>query len=119
VSCLEPLLKKYAERATAGLAPRLQGLFGAVARGYLPQAWVLRVDDEAFTIHVDREGVCTVRPGTAEAPDVTIRVGHDRLRSALAGEPRAPGDATPYAVTFQSSKGATAYRFLRDRFGLE
>ncbi len=118
MSCLKPILEGYAPRVSQELKRHLAGLFGGVIRGYLPQHWVLEVDDETYTIAVDREGQMKVLTEAPARRDVTIRIGHDALHDALTAAGR-PGVARPaYAVTFQSSKGETAFKFLHERFGL-
>jgi hypothetical protein len=93
-------------------------MFGAIIRGYLPQRWRIDVEGEVYSVVVDASGTCSVEPGSVGPPDVSIVVGHDRLKAAL--ERRDPRGAPPgpYAVTFQTAKGATAYQFLRSRLGL-
>jgi hypothetical protein len=115
--CLQPVLESYAMRVTRELEPRLRGVFGGIIRHYLPQEWILDADGEVYTIAVDPQGRCRVHAGASPSPDVTIRVGHDRLRAALERREKAPANGS-YRVTFQTRKGETAFHFLRERFGL-
>lgn len=93
-------------------------MFGGIIRGYLPQRWVLDAEGEVYTIVVGVDGSCHVLPGREGPADVTIAVGHDRLRHALERRDPNNGPPGPYVVTFQTNKGATAYQFLRSRLGL-
>lgn len=118
MTCLKPILDGYAGRATQEIGRHLHGIFGGVIRGYLPQNWVLEVDREVYTIAVDSAGVCRIETKAPKSRDVTIRIGHDALKQALTDPDRSPAKRPAFAVTFQSSKGETAFRFLHERFGL-
>jgi hypothetical protein len=118
MTCIAPILKGYADRATAEIQRHLSGLFGGAIRGYLPQNWVLEVDSEVYTIAVDRAGLCRVLTTAPRSRDVTIRIGHDALKRALTDPQPGGGSRPAFAVTFQSSKGETAFKFLHERFGL-
>jgi hypothetical protein len=118
MGCILPLLESYVPRVTEQIQSRLHGVFGGILRNYLPQHWILEVEGECYTIAVDALGQCRVLRGRSESPDVTITVGHDRLRAGLEHRDREAPVAGAYSVTYQSPKGETAYRFLRSRFGL-
>jgi hypothetical protein len=118
MSCLGPILARYAEEITGRVAPHVRGPFGGLLRGYLPQHWVIEADSEVFTLQLDTSGRCSVQAGRVASPDVTLRVGHDRLRAALERRDPAQVPPGPFSATFHTSKGETAYRFLRSRLGL-
>jgi hypothetical protein len=118
MSCILGLLEGYAPQVTEQLRPRLRGVFGGMIRAYLPQEWVFELESEVYTMSVDADGLCAVRVGRSAAPDVILRVGHDRLRAALEKRDRAAVPPGPLSVEFPTRKGESAYQFLRSRFGL-
>jgi len=87
-------------------------------RTYLPQTWVFVTEDGTASLHVDRAGVVTVAPGPLPSPDVTVEVGHDRLKEALRTRRKDAVPPGPLKVTPHTAKGRTAFAYLRDRLGL-
>lgn len=121
MSCIVGLLRNAAPALEAQVQSRLQGFFGAMLRHYLPQIWVFRTEEEVASLEVDPGGHVAVHDGARVPPDVTIEVGHERLRRALGERTRpAPTSGPParFAVTTHTAKGKAAYGLLRDRLGL-
>jgi len=115
---LVSLLQSVGKDVQPQVQSQLGGFFGGMVRAYLPQTWEFRTEKEVASLSVDRAGVVSVAPGTAAKPDVTIEVGHDRLVTALTSRSRdavAPGELK---VTPHTSKGKTAFDYLRGRLGL-
>jgi len=117
-----PLLVELLERVggdvTRQVRAQLDGLFGGFVRAYLPQTWVFRTEKEVASLTVDRAGAVTVAPGAPAHPDVTIEAHLEQLSAALASRSRSsisPGDLR---VTPHTSKGKTAFEYLRGRIGL-
>jgi hypothetical protein len=118
VSCVEELLGKVGRDVEPEIQSRLGGFFGGMVRAYLPQTWVFVTEDGTASLSVDRAGAVTVTSGALPSPDVTVEIGHDRLKAALRTRRR---DAVPQGlltVTPHTSKGRTAFGYLRDRLGL-
>lgn len=118
VSCVEELLAKAGREVQPELQSRLRGFFGGMIRAYLPQTWVFVTEDGTASLYVDRAGAVTVTAGALPSPDVTVDIGHDRLKAALQTRHKdavPPGSVT---VTPHTPKGGTAFAYLRDRLGL-
>lgn len=118
MSSTEELLRAVGLRIEAELKPRLSGLFGGMLRGYLPQVWEFRTEREVVALRVGPDGSSEVRPGPSDTADVTVEIPEAVLRRALTERRRdaiPPGTAK---VTARTSKGRTAFDFLRSRFGL-
>lgn len=118
MSCVETLLKRVARDAEPEIQQRLHGLFGGMIRAYLPQTWVFRTEDGVASFRVDTAGRIEVASGADSSPDLTIEIGHDRLKAALSTRRR---DAVPpgrFTVTPHTAKGKTAFEYLRGRLGL-
>jgi hypothetical protein len=101
------------------LKPHLSGLFSGLVRGYLPQAWCFTTEDGTATLHVDSAGNAVVLDGAPAPLDVSISWGQAQLEWAIINQgrgPRPPGSDPQ--VTFHTSKGRTAFGFLRSRFNL-
>ncbi|MGP8077368.1 MAG: hypothetical protein ACLQD8_04670 [Thermoplasmata archaeon] len=114
---VEELLGPLAREAEREIRPRLQGFIGGMLRHYLPQVWVFRTEVGVASLCVAPDGAVTVAPNAVAPADVTVEVGHERLRSALAtrGKTPAPG---PLTVTPHTAKGRAAFDYLRPRIGL-
>lgn len=101
------------------LKPHLSGLFAGIVRGYLPQAWNFTTERGNATLLVDMDGNAEVVDGAPGTIDVSIRWGQPQLEWAIIGRgsgPRPPGpDPT---IKVHTSKGKTAFGFLRSRFNL-
>jgi len=118
MSCVVELLEGVGRDAEPQIRGQLGGFFGAIVRQYLPQTWVFRTEDGAASFHVDPTGYVTVTPGASSPVDVTIEIGHERLKTALKTrrkESTAPG---PLHVTAHTAKGRAAFDYLRGRLGL-
>ncbi|HYA11153.1 MAG TPA: hypothetical protein VEH10_05750 [Thermoplasmata archaeon] len=118
MSCTADLLTSVSTSVEGELRPRLQGLFGGMIRAYLPQTWVFRTELDVASLVVDRDGHASVVRAAAPGPDVTIEVGHDRLRAALTTRRRDGLPAGPMTVTPHTAKGRAAFDYLRGRLGL-
>ena len=118
MSCVEDLLRTAAQDAEPRIQQQLHGFFGGMVRHYLPQTWVFETEDGTASFHVDASGKITVSSGALQPADVTIEVGHARLKAALTSgrtDVTAPG---PLTVTPHTAKGKAAFEFLRGRLGL-
>lgn len=115
---MEEVLKGVAPGLQTELARRLSGFFGAMVRQYLPQTWVFRTEDGTASLRVDPEGKVTVSPGALAPADVTVEVGHDRLRRMLTTRAPDPHPTGPLTVTPHTAKGRVALGVLRERLGL-
>ena len=118
MSCIEGLLTQVARDAEPEIQQRLRGLFGGMIRAYLPQTWVFRTEDGIASMLVDAAGRISVQSGAAKPADVTIEVGHERLKAALTTRRRDGVPPGPLTVTPHTAKGRTAFEYLRGRLGL-
>jgi hypothetical protein len=118
MSCVEALLRRVAQDAEPEIQQRLHGLFGGMIRAYLPQTWVFRTEDGVATLRVDAAGKFSVESGEATLADVTVEIGHARLKAALTTRRREAVPSGPLAVTPHTAKGRTAFEYLRGRLGL-
>jgi hypothetical protein len=110
------LLENVGTQIQPEIQKQLGGLFGGIVRAYLPQAWVFETDEGIATLHVDRSGAASVVEGSAERPDVTVRVPYAPLAKALKNRTRIAPSAVN--VTPHTSKGQAAFDYLRGRVGL-
>jgi len=118
VGSIADLLDRLRPEIEAQLKPNLQGIFGAVIRRYLPQAWAFKTEVETVTLIVDSQGNVSMRSGGSPNPDVLVKGSLDALSAALSTRNSAmvrPGSIDAKALT---SKGNMAFQFLRNRFGL-
>jgi hypothetical protein len=115
---LGSLLERVAGEIEPQIRSQLGGFFGGMVRAYLPQTWVFRTEREVASLSVDRAGKVTVSEGDASNPDVTIETTHERLVAALVSRSRANLPPGPLTVTPHTSKGKTAFDYLRGRIGL-
>ena len=115
---LRAALEKAARSIEPQVRSQLGGFFGGMVRAYLPQTWVFRTEQETASLTVDRAGAVTVADGAAANPDVTIETVHDRLVAALETRSRAKVPLGALTVTAHTSKGKTAFDYLRGRLGL-
>jgi len=115
-------LRSILEGAGRDLEPQvhaqLDGFFGGMVRAYLPQLWVFRADGEVATLTVDRSGKVSVADGAAPSPDVTVDTSRARLSAALRNRSRGTVPPGSLVVTPLTSKGRTAFDYLRGRLGL-
>lgn len=115
---LVPALESVAHDIQPEIQSQLGGFFGGVVRAYLPQTWVFKTEEEQASLMVDKTGAVSVAKGAATDPDVTIETAHDRLLAALRTRSRASVPPGPLRVTPHTSKGKTAFDYLRSRLGL-
>jgi hypothetical protein len=115
---LVPALEAVARDVEPELRSQLGGFFGGVVRAYLPQTWVFVTEREKASLIVDKAGAVRVTSGAAASPDVTIETAHDRLLAALRTRSRSAVPPGPLTVTPHTSKGKTAFDYLRSRLGL-
>lgn len=118
MSCVEELLKTVGRQVEPEIRSRLRGFFGGMIRAYLPQTWVFRTEDGTASFHVSSEGAVSVTAGAAAPADVTVEVGHERLRVALTTRRKPSVPLGPLTVTPHTAKGRAAFSYLRDRLGL-
>ncbi|MGD1099758.1 MAG: hypothetical protein ABR888_05390 [Thermoplasmata archaeon] len=114
VSLLESIVPEIQPQVQA----QLGGFFGGMVRAYLPQTWVFRTEKEVASLTVDTKGAVSVASGAAARPDVTIEIAYALLETSLRTRSRAPVPAGHLTVTPHTSKGKTAFEFLRGRLGL-
>jgi len=118
MSCVEELLRATGRDVEPEVRKRLSGFFGGMVRAYLPQTWVFRTEDGTASMTVSAQGEVSVSAGAIAPCDVTIEVGHDRLRAALTTRRAGSGVPGPLTVTPHTAKGKAAFGYLRDRLGL-
>jgi hypothetical protein len=118
MSCVEELLRSVAKDAEPQVQQQLRGLFGGMLRHYLPQTWVFRTEDGVASLYVDPAGQFSVSSGARDPADVTVEVGHERLKVALTTRRRDAVPSGPLTVTPHTAKGKTAFEYLRGRLGL-
>ncbi len=118
MTSVEALLASFARDAEPQVRQQLGGLFGGILRAYLPQTWVFRTEDGVATLRVDAAGKFSVVAGAVAPADVTVEVGHARLTAALTTRRREAVPPGPLTVTPHTSKGRTAFEYLRGRIGL-
>ena len=100
------------------LIPALNGLFGGLVRGYLPQAWVFATEKGTATLQVNTSGNASVWDGAASNPDVYVSTTAQALDRALTYHDQAglpPGALSVRAIT---GKGQAALNYLRKSLGL-
>jgi len=115
---LVTLLEKVGHEVEPQVRSQLGGCWWAMVRAYLPQTWVFRTEKETASLSVDRAGAVTVKDGAAAHPDVTIESTWERLETALRTRSKANLPPGSLSVTPHTSKGKTAFDFLRGRLGL-
>ena len=122
MTCIVGLLTQLGPTIEAQLKPSLRGISGFLIRSYLPQVWVFDTGTENASLVVDSQGNVHVSSGTAQPTDVLIAIAHDSLSSALEAanglRSRDSVVMSPVSPQFYTSKGQTAFNFLRSRLGL-
>src|SRR2546430_17655263 len=88
VGSIADLLDRLRPEIEAQLKPNLQGIFGGVIRGYLPQAWAFKTDAETVTLSVDSHGNVSLRSGGSLNPAGLVKGCLDALSVSLS--PRTP-----------------------------
>ena len=118
MSCTKGLLEKAGQEVEAQLKPQLNGFFGGMVRGYLPQAWVFSTEEGSTTLRVEKDGSSKVAAGAEASPDVTVETTHAALASALTNRERSQLPPGAFRVTAHTEKGRMAFRFFRSRLGV-
>jgi len=112
------LLEKAAVQIEPQVRSQLGGFFGGMVAAYLPQTWEFRTEKEVAALTVERAGAVRASAGAATSPDVTVEAPEATLTAALTGGGRARPPAGTLHVTAHTSKGRTAFDYLRGRLGL-
>jgi len=115
---LNSLLESAGHDLEPQVRAQLGGFFGGMVRAYLPQTWVFQTEQATAYLTVDRSGSVTVGEGVPPSPDVTIATTHARLVAALETRSREKVPPGSLHVTAHTSKGRTAFDYLRGRLGL-
>lgn len=118
MTCIKELFKSLCFEVESELKPNLTGLTGIFVKGFLPQNWVFNTESETVTFSVDTNGNASVMIGNHSTPDVTIDIDHDYLSTALRTRTTPPFQYKQFKITFHTSKGKTAFNYLRKRLGL-
>jgi len=122
MACIETLLSRLGPTIEAQIKPNLKGIRGLVVRGYLPQVWVFDTGAEIASLVVDNSGNVRASSGTIQPTDILITATHDLLSSALeAANGLRSRDSVirgPIDPQFFTTKGQTAFNFLRGKLGL-
>ncbi|MGA8710023.1 MAG: hypothetical protein WB786_02195 [Thermoplasmata archaeon] len=118
MTSLVSLLESVAHDVQPQVQSQLGGFFGGMVRAYLPQTWVFRTEKEVASLTVSAAGAISVTKGAAANPDVTIETDHERLVTALTTRSRDRVPPGKLIVTPHTSKGKTAFEYLRSRLGL-
>ena len=118
MATLRPLLDRAARDLEPQVRAQLGGFFGGLVQAYLPQAWEFRAGNEVATLVVSREGTVTVQDGAPSNPDVTVEATLEELTTALGKRSKARLAPGSVRVRPHTSKGKTAFDYLRGRFGL-
>lgn len=100
------------------IKPNLKGLAGIIVSGYLPQHWVFVTEEETVTLTIDKKGNANVVDGAMEKPDVTIEIDHKYLSTTLKAQSSPSFPPERSNVALHTSKGKTAYNYLKPHFGL-
>lgn len=112
------LLASVAPDLEQRLKAQMTGFAAMFVRPYLPQRWVFVTESETATLVVDTNGGVSAVAGVATPVDVTLKIGFERLRIALTSRKKELVPPGPLEVTPHTSKGQTAFQFLRSRLGL-
>jgi len=112
------LLSTVAPDLERRVKAQLVGFTAVFVRPYLPQRWVFVTENGTASLVVDPSGTVTAVEGVAAPADVTVKVGFERLRIALTTQKKELVPPGPLEVTPHTSKGQTAFQFLRSRLGL-
>ncbi|MCI4326238.1 MAG: hypothetical protein L3K16_01170 [Thermoplasmata archaeon] len=118
MTTLLELLASVAPDLEARVCAQLTGFTAMLVRPYLPQRWVFVTESETASLVVDPTGRVSAVAGVAAPPDVTLKIPFERLRVALTTRNRDLVPPGPLEVIPHTSKGQTAFQFLRSRLGL-
>jgi len=120
MSCIQGLLSQFCIEVERELKPKIESMWtGWAVKGYLPQNWIFKVDNEIITFSIDKDGNANVRAGTVSNPDVVITWEHDLLAHVLKTRNKQgiPPGEVPRVETL-TPKGRTAFNTLRKRIGI-
>ena len=112
--CFTPICRE----AEIEIKKNLRGLAGGIIRGYLPQLWIFKTENETVSFRVDNNGNTSVIEGSNNNPDVIIEIEHNYLVTALQTRSQPNFQPQFYDVKAITQKGQTAFGFLKKRFGL-
>jgi len=115
---LRSMLESVGHDLEPQVRSQLAGFFGGMVRAYLPQTWVFKTELATAFLTVNRSGSVTVGEGMPASPDVTIETAHARLVVAFQTRSRQKVPPGSLRVTAHTSKGKTAFDYLRGRLGL-
>jgi len=118
MTCLLDLFESNRDYIEDQIKPNLRGLIGLMVTGYLPQNWVFITEEETVTLSIDKKGNAVVIGEAVGNPDATIEIDHKYLSTALRERGRPDFPPKRIDVTLHTSKGKTAYGYLRKHFGL-
>lgn len=109
----EEFVTSLAKKVESEVKKRLVGLGGFVIRSQLPQTWTFKIDQEAFSFQMDKQGNVKVSSGLLPEPDVRIETSYERLMINLRSG--SPGESPPSTtgVSFGSNRGRRAYFYVR------
>jgi hypothetical protein len=112
------LLTSIAPDLEGRVRSQLTGFTAMLVRPYLPQRWVFVKEKETASLVVCATGAVSAVAGEATPPDVTVKIGLERLKVALTTRRKELVPPGPIEVIPHTSKGQTAFQFLRSRLGL-
>jgi len=115
IDTFAPLCSEVEREIKKALSGILTGVF---IRGYLPQNWIFKTENETITFSVSSTGDTSVMTGASDSPDVTIEIDHDYLVSAIQNRSQPSFKPQRFEISLHTPKGKTAFNYLRDRFGL-
>lgn len=118
MASLEDLLGQLCEDIERQLKPAVRGILGSIVRGYLPQRWQFTTENDAAIMSVDRAGNASVIPGSSKDVDVSIQTTAAKMDAIVKYRDASKVPAGIFEVTTHTSKGKTAFGFLRGRLGL-
>jgi len=118
VTCTAKALTTAAPSLEKEVRSRIGGFLGGLVRAYLPQTWVFRTEEDVASLVVEADGHVTVAPAALPDPDVTVELPHGELARMLAAHRERPPDPGRVKVTPHTTKGRTAFDYLRGRLGL-
>jgi len=116
ISSLAGVLQKFCEEMMKRLKTELGRFYtGGYMSKYLPQTWLFKTENEAFTIVMDSEGNVVLSGTESKTPDVRIYTTEITLSNALQSNVKPKWQ---WHVAFNTKKGEAAYTYMRGKFGL-
>jgi len=119
MSCIESILRGLCPEIESRVKPNLRGLAGFIVQGYLPQVWRFETERDKVSLVVDATGSASVTLAIPSQIDVIVRWKHDLLATVLRTRSREfiPEGESP-EVLLLTSKGRSAYSYLRQQLGI-